>query len=161
MCSSDLFGPATIKDAQRWSGIADLAPAFVALRAKLVTFRDDKGRELFDLPTAPRPPADTVAPVRFIPDFDNLVLGHDDRRRIISDEHRPALTTKNLQVKATFLVDGFVAGTWAIERKRQVATLTLTPFGKLSKSARAALEAEADSMLRFVEPEATTRTVRL
>jgi winged helix DNA-binding protein len=153
------FGPATIKDAQRWSGIADLAPAFAALRPELRSFRDDKRRELFDLPDAPRPPPDAVAPVRLIPDFDNLVLGHDDRRRIISDEHRPSLTTKNLLVKATFLVDGFVAGTWTIERARRAATLTLTPFAPLSRPTRAALEAEAEALLAFVEPDAETRAI--
>ena len=155
------FGPATIRDAQRWSGIADLAPAFEALRPDLVTFRDDKRRELFDLPGAPRPSADTAAPVRFLPDFDNLILGHDDRRRIVADEHRPALTTKNLQVKATFLVDGFVAGTWTIERAKHTATLVLAPFIPLSKPTRAALEAEGALLLAFVEPDATTRVVRI
>jgi hypothetical protein len=155
------FGPASVKDAQRWSGIPDLKPAFETLRPELITFRDDKRRELFDLRDAPRPSADQVSPVRLLPDYDNLVLGHDDRRRIIADEHRPALTTKNLQVKATFLVDGFVAGTWTIERKRQAATLTLTPFGKLAKSARSALEAEAEAMLQFVEPDVAERTIRV
>jgi len=153
------FGPATIKDAQRWSGIVDLAPVFEALRPELATFRDDKRRELFDLPDAPRPAADVAAPVRLIPDFDNLVLGHDDRRRIIADEHRPQLTTKNLQVKATFLVDGFVAGTWTIERTRRAAVVKLVPFAPLARSSRAALEAEADALVRFVEPDAETRTV--
>lgn len=153
------FGPATVKDAQRWSGIAELAPVFEALRPELATFRDDKQRELFDLVDAPRPDADAVPPARLIADFDNLVLGHDDRRRIVSDEHRPALTTKNLQVKATFLVDGFVAGTWAIERSKRAATLALAPFAPLTRTQRAALEAEADALLSFVEPDAAVRAV--
>ena len=155
------FGPATIKDAQRWSGIPDLAPVFAALRPELVTFRDDKKRELFDLPTAPRPPADTAAPVRFIPDFDNLVLGHDDRRRIIADAHRPLIVTKNLLVKATFLVDGMVAGTWSVERTKRAVALRLAPTGTLAKPARAALEAEGDALLRFLEPDAETHTIEV
>lgn len=153
------FGPATIKDAQRWSGIANLTAAFETLRPELVTFRDDKRRELFDLPDAPRPGEDVDAPVRLIADYDNLVLGHDDRRRIVADEHRPLLATKNLQIKATFLIDGFVSGTWAIARTRKAATLTITPFGKLAKPARRAVEAEAETMLRFVEPDADHRIV--
>jgi hypothetical protein len=155
------FGPASVKDAQRWSGVADLAAAFEALRPELVSYRDDRGRELFDLPGAPLPPADTAAPVRLIPDFDNLILGHDDRRRIVADQHRPALVTKNLLVKATFLVDGFVAGTWAIERTKRAATLHLAPFAPLAKPARQALEAEADALIRFVEPDATSHGVAI
>jgi winged helix DNA-binding protein len=154
------FGPATVKDAQTWSGFRDLRPAFDALRPELVTFRDGV-RELFDLPDAPRPSADTDAPVRFLPDFDNLVLAHDDRRRIVSDEHRGQLVTKNLQVKATFLVDGFVAGTWKIERKKADAALVLSPFATLKKPVRAALDDEASALLRFVEDDATKFAVKL
>ena len=89
------------------------------------------------------------------------MLGHDDRRRIVADEHRASLTTKNLQVKAGFLVDGFVAGTWTIARARHTATVTLAPFAPLSRPTRAALEAEADALLRFVEPDATTRAISI
>jgi len=156
------FGPASIKDAQVWSGIRDLKPIFEALRPELVTFRDDDTkRELFDLPAAPRPPASTPAPARFLPDFDNLVLGHDDRRRIVSDADRKRIVTKNLLVKATFLVDGFVAGTWTIARKKAAATLQLTPFAPLKKPARVELEREGDALLRFVEPDASAFAVSL
>lgn len=158
------FGPATPGDAQVWSGLQGLREVFAALRPSLVTFRDERKRELFDLPDAPRPadPADdTPAPVRFLPDFDNLVLSHDDRTRILADEHRPQVVTKNLQVRATFLVDGFVAGTWKAERKKKAAVLLIEPFGALSKTARAALEQEGDALLRFLEEDAETREVRL
>jgi len=147
------FGPATVKDAERWSALKGLAPVFEQLRGELVTFRDGK-RELFDLRDAPRPDEGTPAPVRFVPEYDNLVLGHDDRKRIVADEHRAQLVTKNLMVKATFLVDGFVAGTWTIERTGKQATLVLSPFGKLTKAARGELEAEGEALVRFVEPDA-------
>ena len=153
------FGPASITDAQNWSGIGGLRATFAALRGELATFRDERGRELFDLPDAPRPEEETPAPVRFLPEYDNLVLGHDDRSRIVADEHRPRLVTKNLQIPATFLVDGFVAGTFKVERKKKAATLALTPFGKLLKKDLRALEAEGDALLAFVEPEAATREV--
>lgn len=153
------FGPASVRDAQAWSGLRDLAPAFAALRDQLVTFKDGK-RELFDLPDAPRPDADTPVPVRFLPDFDNLVLGHDDRERVIARDHRAAIVTKNLQVKATFLVDGVVAGTWTIGRKK-AATLVLSPFAALTKPVRAALDQEGDALLRFVEPDAATFAIKL
>ena len=153
------FGPASVTDAQNWSGLGSLRATFEELRGELATFRDARGRELFDLPDAPRPDEETAVPVRFLPEYDNLVLGHDDRSRVVADEHRSRLITRNLQVPATFLVDGFVAGTWRVERKKKAATLTLTPFGKLLKKDLRALEKEGDALLRFVEAAATTREI--
>ena len=124
------------------------------MRDRLAVFADERGRELFDLPDAPRPGADAAAPVRFLPEFDNLVLAYDDRSRVIADAHRPLVTTKNLRVKATFLVDGVVAGIWTIAVKRRVATVTLEPFGKLSKRVLKELETEGEALARFAEPEA-------
>ncbi|MFL6203176.1 MAG: winged helix DNA-binding domain-containing protein [Thermoanaerobaculia bacterium] len=154
------FGPATPRDAQAWSGLQSLRAAFEELRPELVTFRDERKRELFDLPEAPRPEEDSPAPIRFLPEFDNLVLAHDDRTRMIADEHRPKVTLKNLQVRATFLVDGVVAGTWKIERKKKAATLVLEPFGKLAKKTLAELEREGGALLRFVEEDAIETGVR-
>jgi hypothetical protein len=154
------FGPATPGDAQAWSALQGLREVFEELRPTLVTFRDARKRELFDLPDAPRPPEDTPAPIRFLPDFDNLVLSHDDRTRVIADEHRPRVTLKNLQVRATFLVDGFVAGTWKIERKKKSAVLVIEPFGKLAKKTLAELESEGDALLRLAEEDAQVREVR-
>ena len=153
------FGPASVTDAQNWSGIGGLRPTFEALRGELATFRDGRGRELFDLPEAPRPDEETPAPARFLPEYDNLVLGHDDRSRIVADEHRPRLVTKNLQIPATFLVDGFVAGTFRVERRKKTATMTLAPFGELLKRDLRALEAEGDLLLQFAEADATIREV--
>ncbi|MFP5286766.1 MAG: DNA glycosylase AlkZ-like family protein, partial [Thermoanaerobaculia bacterium] len=112
-------------------------------------------------PDAPRPEEDAPAPVRFLPEFDNLVLAHDDRTRVIADEHRPKVTLKNLQVRATFLVDGFVAGTWKVERKKKAATLVLELFGKLAKKTLAELEREGEALLRFVEEDAHETGVRV
>ncbi|HEY3435976.1 MAG TPA: winged helix DNA-binding domain-containing protein [Solirubrobacterales bacterium] len=148
------FGPATPRDAQVWSGLQSLRAAFEELRPELVTFRDERKRELFDLPEAPRPGEDAPAPVRFLPEFDNLVLAHDDRTRVIADDHRSKVVLKNLQVRATFLVDGFVAGAWKVERKRKAATLILEPFGKLAKKITAGLEREGEALIRFLEPDA-------
>lgn len=154
------FGPATPGDAQAWSGLSGLREVFEALRPTLVTFRDARKRELFDLPDAPRPPEDTPAPVRFLPEFDNLVLSHDDRTRVMAGEHRSKVVLKNLQVRATFLVDGAVAGTWKIERKKRAAVLVVEPFGPLAKKTVAALEKEGGALLRFVEEDAEVREVR-
>jgi hypothetical protein len=154
------FGPATPADAQAWSGMNGLRDVFEALRSLLVTFRDERKRELFDLPNAPRPDEDVLAPARFVPDFDNLVLSHDDRTRIVADDHRSRVTLKNLQVRATFLVDGMVAGTWKSERKRKTAVLVIEPFGAVAKRVRAALDEEGERLLAFLEEDATEREIR-
>jgi hypothetical protein len=150
------FGPATPADFRVWSSMPKADDAFTALKPELITFSDDRGRTLYDLPTAPRPDGDTPAPPRFLPDFDNLILSYDDRSRIVSTEHRAKLVTKNLQVSASFLVDGFVAGTWTVERKAKTARLTLAPLIKLSKVVRKALSDEAEQLLRFIDADAKT-----
>ncbi len=142
------FGPASPADFQAWSGLKNARPLFDD--PELVQFG-----KLFDLPDAPRPDEATAAPVRFLPEFDNLLLAHADRTRIIADEHRPRVATKNLRILATFLVDGFVAGTWSIARKSKKATLTLAPFGKLDRKTRNALVEEGETLVRFAEPEAS------
>jgi hypothetical protein len=154
------FGPATVSDAQTWSGLPGLRPAFDALRTKLRTFRDERGRELFDLPQAVRPDEDVVAPVRFLPDYDNLILSHSDRTRFLAPEHRPLVFMRNMQILPTFLVDGFVAGTWRVEQTTAGASLALTPFGKLSQRAWADLEREANKLLHFLAPEACRTLVK-
>jgi hypothetical protein len=153
------FGPATPADFQTWSGIHGARVVFERLRSKVLTFRDERKRELFDLPKAPRPDADSPAPVRFLPEYDNALLAHDDRTRIIAAEHRPRVFLKNLIVVGTFLVDGFVAGTWKLESKTKLATLTLNPFGRLAKRDSAAVKGEAEALLAFLEPDAAKRTV--
>ena len=156
------FGPASAADAQTWSGLQGLAPVFDALRPQLLVFRGESGRrELFDLPGAPRPGADAPAPARFLPEFDNLVLAHADRTRLLADEYRGALVTKNLRVRASFLWDGMVAGTWEIERTRAAATLVMTPFQALPARSVKALSAEAEALLRFGEADATALAVRV
>jgi hypothetical protein len=148
------YGPASAADAQTWSGVSGAKKVLDGMRDRLAVFVDERGRELFDLADAPRPGADADAPVRLLSEFDNLVLAYDDRTRVIADAHRPLVTTKNLRVKATFLVDGVVAGTWTLAVKRRVATVTLAPFGVLAKRVRAALEREGEALARFVAPEA-------
>ena len=154
------FGPATPGDAQAWSGMTGLREVFEELRPQLVTFQDPRKRELFDVPGAPRPDEDVAAPIRFIPDYDNLVLSHDDRTRIMADAHRSRVTLKNLMVRATFLVDGMVAGTWKSGRKRKAAVLVVEPFGTIAKRTRSEIEAEGEAMLSFLDEDATERDIR-
>ncbi len=148
------FGPATAADVQAWSALPGLRPVLEELRPRLQVFRDERNRELFDLPEAPRPPEETPVPARFVADFDNLILSHADRTRVIADEHRPTVITKNGMVLPTFLVDGFVAGTWKVSLVRKTATLGLTPFSPLPAGARDELAEDGERLARFVEPEA-------
>ena len=153
------FGPASATDVQAWSALAGIREVLEELRPQLVAFRDDRKRELFDLPEAPRPSEGTPAPARFLPGFDNLILSHADRTRIMADEHRPLVTTKNLLVQPTFLVDGFVAGTWKSSLVRKEARLTVLPFEPLPRAAKAELALEAQKLVRFIEPDAGKWTV--
>jgi hypothetical protein len=140
------FGPATRADIADWSGlrVKDLAPAIEALEP-LRRFRNEEGRELLDLPRAPLPPGDAPASVRFLPKFDDLLLGHRDRRRVMSDEHRSQVIHGG-DVAQTFLVDGFVAGTWSLAGGR----VRLEPFGPLRRGATRQLKEEAARLEAFV-----------
>jgi hypothetical protein len=152
------FGPATAADVQTWSGLGRLDGALAALRPKLRSFRDEGGRELLDLPRAPRPPEDTPAPVRFLPEYDNLLLAHADRRRVVTDANRKAMVTRNLIIPATFLVDGFAAGTWRIAGDGKRAKLELEPFAPLPKHTRDALAEEGERLLGFVRDDGASRS---
>jgi hypothetical protein len=155
------YGPASVLDAQAWSGLTKLTPVLEALRPKLAVFHDAAGRELFDLPDAPRPDEATPAPVRFLPVYDNATLGFANRDRIVRpDIGAPRPLPLNGQVRA-FLVDGFVAGFWKMGVEKDVATLTLEPFRPLTKKEIAALTAEGRALMKFAEPEAKAGDVRL
>ena len=155
------FGPASAKDLQTWSYVHGIEAALEALRPSLRTFRDERGRELFDLPKAPRPDEDQPAPVRFLPEYDNLLLAHADRTRMVADAHRKAMTTRNLLLPATVLVDGVVAATWTVTATKKAATLTVLPFGTLAKADRGEIAEEGDRLLEFLEPQVAKRAVEI
>ncbi len=133
---------------------------FDELKPKLRSFRDERGNELLDLPDAPLPPEGAPAPPRFVPEYDNLLLAHSDRSRVIADQHRARVFLSAARVRATFLVDGFVRGTWRTERDHRKATLVIEPFEPLSGEARDALLEEGERLLRFVEDGAEAIEVR-
>ena len=153
------FGPASAADARTWSGLTGLGEVFERLRPQLRTFRDEKGRELFDLPGAPRPDADTPAPVRFLPEYDNVFLSHADRQRIVRDEDRKRFATVNGVGPNAFSVDGFLAGSWRLVRAGSRATLAIQPLNSVSRAERAALEAEGEALLAFASGDAEERRV--
>lgn len=145
------FGPATVADVQSWSGLPALRPVIERLHPTLRIFRDERGRELFDVPDGPLPDAGTTAPPRFLPEFDNVLLGHHDRTRVIAPEHRYMLD------RGTFLVDGVVAGVWAISSGKSPTRLSVWAFEPLKKRDRDALAEEGERLLSFAAPDASTR----
>ncbi|MSU49614.1 MAG: winged helix DNA-binding domain-containing protein [Opitutus sp.] len=153
------FGPASARDFQTWSALTGAREEFARLRSELRVFNDENGRELFDLPDAPLPGGDAPAPVRFLPEYDNVLLAHHDRNRVIAEEHRPRVFLPGLRVAATLLVEGMVRGTWKIERAKKNTTLVVTPFAALAKKDREAVEREAGQLARFVEPTANEWSV--
>lgn len=153
------YGPASVVDAQAWLGMQSLKPVVERLRPQLISLPGPGRAELFDLPRAPRPDPDEPAPVRFLPEWDNMLIGRADER-FVATTHRKAVFLPGLRVAATFLVDGVVAGTWKAERVKATATLTLTPFAKLAKPVRGELEEEGEALLAFLEPDATATEVQ-
>lgn len=150
------FGPASIADFQAWAGLVRMKEAFEGMRGELRTYRDSAGVELFDLPDATLAEEDLAAPVRFMPEYDNLILSHSDRTRVIGDDHRAYVYLSAGRVRSTVLVDGFVAGAWKVERAKKAATLIVEPFAPLDSARRSALVAEGETLLRFIEDDATT-----
>jgi hypothetical protein len=152
------FGPAGVMDIQAWSGLTRLREVTDRLRPRLRSFRNEAGRELFDLPDAPRPAPDTPAPVRFLPQYDNVVLSHADRSRI-SAGAAAQWPTDDLHW-SPLLVDGLVRGAWRLTRERKVATLTVRPLGPLSGQDHAVAE-EGGRLLDFLAADADRRDLRM
>ncbi|GAB7185130.1 winged helix DNA-binding domain-containing protein [Kitasatospora sp. Ki12] len=140
------FGPATAADMTKWCGLSGLTPVLRRLAPRLLTFRDEQGRLLYDLPDAPRPDESTPAPVRLIAPFDNLLLSHADRTRVLPEEYRGRVMTQNGIVLGTLLVDGLVAGSWRLTGEQEVV---VQPFAPLRRADRQAAEAEAERVLAF------------
>jgi hypothetical protein len=155
------FGPATVADMQAWSGLTGLGEVVDRLRGELRTFRDQRDRELFDLPQAPRPDPDVPAPPRLLAAYDNVLLSHADRARVNPNGHTIPLLPGNGDRGGPFLIDGLFAGTWKISALRRRWTLQVEPFAPIHKSELPALEAEAMALLAFVAPDAETRDLRL
>ena len=141
------FGPASVLDAQAWSGLTRLREVFDRLAGQLIVFRSDQGQELFDLPDAPRPEADVEAPARFLPEYDNLLFSHHDRTRV-TDQGRQIPLPPGVGARAgTFLVDGRFSGTWVLADER----LNVTPHAPLPDADAAALVQEGERLLEFLE----------
>ena len=146
-----------------WSRLTGFREVVERLRPRLRPFRDERGRELFDLPDAPRPDAGTPAPPRFLPEYDNVLLSHADRTRFMAEDQRGWLFNATGPVHGSALLDGLLVATWSIERPdaKNEPVLVVRPAIRVSKRATAGLEAEGRRMLRFLEPQAHDLDVRL
>jgi hypothetical protein len=148
------FGPATVGDVQAWSGLTGLRELVERMRPELRTYRDERGRELLDVPDGPLPDPEAPAPPRFLPEYDNSLLAHGDRTRIVADEHR------SVSLGGSVLVDGFVGATWRIARQDGQAVLIVRPLSELPDQDLAAVSSEGRSLLAFVEPGSERGEVR-
>ncbi|RUS45237.1 winged helix DNA-binding domain-containing protein [Cohnella sp. AR92] len=153
------FGPASVRDIQAWSGLTGLRSIIDKLRPELVAFRDEAGTELFDLPDAPRPDADTPAEPRLLGEFDNILLSYADRSRVMDANCRSRVFTVNGIIRPTILIDGYVAGTWSLKRERGRTVLDVAAFVKLSPEEKEALHREGSRLLRFAAAETLTQEV--
>jgi hypothetical protein len=153
------YGPAGVNDVQRWSGLTRLSEVTEHLRSQLVNFRDDTGRELFDLPDAPRPDPDTPAPPRFLPAYDNVLLSHANRTRLIPDGRSVPLPAGTGGNTGTLLVDGWFAGTWKINVENVTATLHVNPFAGVTE--REEIAEEGKRLLAFTAMESARHEISI
>jgi hypothetical protein len=152
------FGPATPADIATWSGMSGIAEVLAPLRDELLVLRDERGRELLDVPDAPRPDPRTPAPPRFLPEYDNALLSHADRARIIDVARRVPLPPGNGGTRGTLLVDGFWRAEWALEAP---GTLRIRPFAPWAARHDRAVVREAEALLAFIAPDAEHHAVAI
>lgn len=161
------YGPSSVADAQSWSRLTGLGEVFERLRPRLEAFRDPRGRELFDLPDAPRPDPETPAPPRFLPEYDNVLLAHADRTRFVDDVTRRRIQAEGLAI-GSLLVDGVAGGTWTTTREtdraatretNRAVVMTIRAIEPMADRDREAVVAEGARLLEFVAPTATGRRV--
>jgi hypothetical protein len=153
------FGPASVADVAAWSGLPGLRETLERLRPELRVFRDERERELFDVADGPLPRASTAAPVRFLPEYDNVLVAYSDRSRIIPPAYHKRVTTE--LGRPPILVDGLVRGFWSIERRGRAAALDVELFERVTPAVKAAIEREGTRLMAFVAPDAAVRGCRI
>lgn len=153
------FGPASVRDAQAFSGLRDLGPVFEALRPGLRVYADPNGKELFDTEDGVLEAEDAAAPPRFMPEYDNVMLSHHDRSRIVSEAHRSLFGTPASRGHSPLLIDGFVRGSYRVTEAQGRALLTVRPFEKISAKTRADIAEEGERFLAFYAESAEDRDV--
>jgi hypothetical protein len=149
------YGPSAPKDVRGWCYKTGLREVIDRLRPRLRTFRDEKGTELLDVEDGLLPDPETAAPARFLPEYDNALLSHEDRSRV-----NPAGNMSRLFWKGTVLVDGFVAGTWKLERAKTSVTLAVAPWERWPTADRDEVAAEGERLLAFAAGDAGSQSLR-
>jgi hypothetical protein len=153
----------TLADIAKFAGQVPprIRPTLTRLAPKLATYLDEQRRILYDLPRSPLPDPDTIAPVRFLPRYDELLISYQHRDRVMAGKHRGKVYSKNAIVEAVILLDGFGAGIWALERTKTDAIVRIRPFGKVAPKDRVEVVAEGERLARFMAPEAKAHGVRI
>jgi hypothetical protein len=152
------FGPGSLADVAAWSGLPRLKATLEGLRPELRTFRDERGRELFDVADGLLPRPSVAAPVRFLPEYDNVLVAYADRSRVIPEAYRKRVTTQ--LGRCAVLVDGFVRAFWWVERTKQTVTLEVELFDADARRAKSAIAREGERLLAFVGGDAPTKRLR-
>ncbi len=153
------FGPADVMDFQTWTGMTSLKSRLHETLSTLVVYRDESGRTLYDLPDLPIVDEDAPAPIRFLPEFDNILIGHKDRRRILPELHRRRVFVSAGRVLGSVIIDGFVAAIWKVEREKERATLRVTLFEEQAEDILEQIEAEGLALARFIDEDALAHRV--
>ena len=153
------FGPATARDVAAWAGFTAIGKTLEAMRDELVEYQDEAGRALYDLPKSTIVEGKAPAPIRFVAEYDNLVLSHADRSRILPDAHRKRVLLSAGRVLATVLINGFAGGTWKVEKVKKTARLRVELFVEPKAKLRREVECEGERLLDFAEPTLTAHEV--
>lgn len=148
------FGPASVMDFQTWTGMTSLKNQLAPVLKKLVKYQDDGGQALFDLPGALITPPEAPAPIRFLPEYDNILIAHRDRRRILPETQRKKVLVSAGRVLGTVLIDGFAAAIWKAQREKNIARLKVSLFEGQPADNLRDIEAEGRALLRFIGDDA-------
>ena len=149
------FGPASVMDFQTWTGMTNLKAQLAASVKELVVYRGEDGKELYDLPGQPITEADQPAPIRFLPEYDNILIAHKDRSRILPEAHRKKVFVSAGRVLGSIIIGGFVGAIWKAQREKSSARMLVSLFEQQGDAVLAAIDAEGQSLLRFIEDDAT------
>ncbi|MYD10474.1 MAG: winged helix DNA-binding domain-containing protein [Chloroflexi bacterium] len=155
------YGPASVMDFQTWTGMTSLKAQLAAAFKELVEYRDDAGNACFDLPELSVSDAEAPAPIRFLPEYDNILIAHRDRRRILPEQHRKKVFVSAGRVLGTVIIDGFVGAVWRVQQDKARATLHVSLFEDTALAARDAIEAEGLALLRFIADGAEVYRVEI